>query len=275
MSIQSISNRSNIIYKSNSIKDAVIYEDHRTILSVLYFLKEQEKLQDSFDIVMFDYHDDYLNPSPTALKKIFSFLKKPSQEKLNEIVEYHLSTLDDDWVKAGMELGLINNVFLFNSEQSSLGLRNQYDTQKFGKKFMYNIGPVWGALGFQGALNYLPDKTFQPLWNDFGWNLNNGKFQFHPNRKKYILDIDLDCFSTKILGRTIAIPEEVLQLKLTEYCPNTYHHYHSAYEFMLDLLKNSELATICFESECCGGIRESHKIFNWADGLFFENELGG
>jgi len=43
---------------------------------------------------------------------------------------------------------------------------------------------------------------------------------------------------------------------------------------MKELISNSELTTICFESDCCGGIRQSQKIFNMVDEILFDNEIG-
>jgi len=48
----------------------------------------------------------------------------------------------------------------------------------------------------------------------------------------------------------------------------------SVQSFMKKLIRDSELVTLCFENECCGGVREAHKIFNIVDSVLFENELG-
>lgn len=272
--ISGISQRSNIIHKSTTDNDVVIYEDHRTIINVLYHLYEQRQLTQPLDIVMFDYHDDYCHPKQETIKKLHKFLKKPSKEELNKIVEFDLNPLDDDWVKTGMELGLIGNVFLFNAEQSSVGFREGYKTKNFGTHYLYNIGDVWAALGYHGLLNDPIKNEYQPLWDDFGWELNDGKFQFKQDRRKFIFDIDLDCFSTRILDKTIAIPDEIIIPKLTEYGRSCYHYYPSSQEFMKDLIKDSELVTLCFENGCCGGIRQAYKIFNMVDEVLFDNQLG-
>jgi hypothetical protein len=272
--IYSIAHRANINHKITSESEVIIYEDHRTILNVIYHLKNERNITSGLDIIMFDKHDDFCTPRASALRKVSSFLKTPSPEKLFQIVEFDLNVLDDDWVKMGMELGLIGNVFLFNSDESSVHIREAYKTKKFGTKYLYNIGDVWSALGYHGKLNDPIKREYTQLWNDLGWEMIDGKFRLSANRPKFIFDIDLDCFSTQILGKTIAIPEEIIIPRLTDYSNPSYHYYHNSQKFMKDLIKYSEIVTLCFENGCCGGIREAHKIFNMVDYVLFENELG-
>ena len=274
-SIQDIAQRANINHKNTSENEVVIYEDHRTILNVLYHLKTKRNIEEPFDLVMFDNHDDFCEVKPSTKKRITNFLKKPSVEKLYQIVEFDLSTMDDDWVKAGMELGLIGNVFLFNSEKCSIRHEAAYVTKKFGTKYLYNVGDVWSALGYHSILNDPIKTEYTQFWTDFGWELQEGYFRFSNNKRKFIFDIDLDCFSTQILDKTIAIPEDVLIPKLMDFSRPQYHYYHNSKDFMKDLIKDSELVTICFENGCCGGIRQAHKIFNIVDYVLFDNELGG
>lgn len=268
-----ISFRANINHKLTSMNEVVIFEDHRTILNVLFYLKEKRKLTEPLDIIMFDNHDDFCNPRTDALKKISNFLKNPSLQKLYPIIEFDLGPLDDDWVKVGMELNLIGNVFLFNSDECSISKKEDYKTKKFGTKRLYNLGNVWSALGYHGILND-PVKTYnQDLWDDLGWDFKNGKFKIKENRNPFIFDIDLDCFSIQILDKTIAIPDEVIIPKLTEPKVPSYHYYYSSAEFMKDLIKKSEIVTLCYENGCCGGIRQSQKIFKMVDYVLFDNEL--
>lgn len=269
-----IANRSNINHKSTSQNEVVIYEDHRTIINVLYFLLEKRNLEKSIDLIMFDNHDDYCPPRESTVKKIMEFLKAPNKQELNQIVEFDLAPLDDDWVKVGMELGLINNVFLFNSDETRVELRKEYVTQNFGTKYLYNLGNVWSALGYHGFLNDPIKNEYQILWDDFGWELNEGKFDFKKDRRKFVFDIDLDCFSTRIMDKTIAIPEEIIIEKLTEQNRPSYHYYYSSQQFMKQLIRDAEMVTICYENGCCGGIREAQKNFNMVDSVLFDNEIG-
>lgn len=269
-----IAQRSNINHKSTSENEVIIFEDHRTIINVLYFLIEKRDLKESVDLIMFDNHDDYCHPRENTVKKIVEFLKNPNTEELNQIVEFDLNPLDDDWVKVGMELGLINNVFLFNSDETRVGFREEYETQTYGTKYLYNLGDVWSALGYHGYLNDPIKDEYQVLWDDFGWELKDGKFDFKEDRRKFVFDIDLDCFSTRIMDKTIAIPEEIIIERLTQHSRASYHYYYSSQQFMKELIRRAEMVTMCYENGCCGGIREAHKIFNMVDYVLFDNEIG-
>ena len=158
--LNELSKRANINHKRTDISEVIIYEDHRTILNVLYFLKTKKQLDFPIDIIMFDDHDDGIEPSKSAIKKITSFNKnQPEIEDFWKFTEFNLRSLDDDWVKAGMQLGLINNVFLFHSSKSGINFFEEYQTIDFGLKKIYNIGEVWDALGHRGCLEDLIKRT--------------------------------------------------------------------------------------------------------------------
>lgn len=276
--LHEIGKRSNINHVSTTHAEAVIYEDHRTILNVLYFLKINRRIDGPIDIFLFDRHDDGCHPNLEGLPEVGKFLDEGlSAEEFWTFVEFKLSHLDDDWVKVGMELGLINNCFLFNAQESDIQFKEEYTTQRFGAKKTYNLGKVWSALGFRGYLDdRIKKKDYGELWDDIGWLYNDTthKFEFNP-RNKFVLDFDLDCFTVDVLEKTIAIPEDIFFNKFRSCIRPTYHYYYSAEYFIKELIRKSELVTICFESGCCGGYRECFKVFQMVDELFFENELGG
>ncbi|MBU7569073.1 MAG: hypothetical protein KAF41_00325 [Flavobacterium sp.] len=274
--ISDLSKRSNINTKRTYNSEVVIYEDHRTILNVLYFLKTNGLADFPIDLFMFDDHDDFLNPSESALQRIAEFNDNaPTEREFWSFTEFDLKTLDDDWVKAGMELGLINNVFLFHSSQASYSFSDSYATQNFGEKRVYNLGGVWDALTFHGCLDdFSNEAEYGQLWEDIGWVKNNGKFEF-VRENNFIVDFDLDCFSTYIINKNYAIPEEILIKNFEEYRRSENHYYGTASMFVKKLIEESALTTVCFENNSCGGIRESHKIFETFDYLFFDREIGG
>lgn len=270
-----LSHRANINDKTTSSGKVIIYEDHRTILNVLFLLKTQGKLDCPIDIILFDDHDDACVPSKIALKKIEEFNEnEPDIRDFWTFTEFDLKFLDDDWVKAGMELNLINNIFLFNSNESSINFVENYETKQFGTKKIYNLGNVWDALSYKGCLNdAIMESENGQLWDDFGWKKNGDfKFEFKP-KNKFIVDFDLDCFSIELLDNRIAIPEEILYEKITTYFRPEYHHFGTAQIFIKHIINNSEFSTICFENGCCGGYQQAFKIFESVNDLFFENEI--
>ncbi len=271
----SLSHRSNINKKYTENSDVYIYEDHRTILNVLYVLKDEFKTP--LDIFMFDDHDDACHPSKDVLEIAQKFaINNPSFEDFWSFIEFKLSGLDDDWVIIGMELGLINNVFLFHSSRSSISFVEKYETKHFGTKNIYNIGDVWDELSHRGCLeDIVKIDEYGELWDDMGWNYSKKDYRFHFEPKNnFIVDFDLDCFTTTILDKLMAIPEELLIEKFKESLYPDHHYYHTSESFVRDLIKKSEFTTMCFENGCCGGIRESYKIFETVDYLFFDNKIG-
>lgn len=269
-----LSRLNNVNLKATSISQVAVYEDHRTLINVLFQLSEAYGDREPFDLIMFDNHDDFCHVSESVGDKLEKVLETRCKRELSTIVEFDLNGLDDNWVTAGMELGLIGNVFLFNSNESGIDFRESYQTRRFGIHHMYNMGNVWSVIGHRGELNDPIKNQFRPLWDDFGWELHEGKFYFKEKRNRFVFDIDLDCFSTSILDKTVAIPEELIIERLTENLHPSYHHYYTAQAFMKELIRKSELVTLCFENGCCGGFRESHKIFNMVDYVLFDNELG-
>lgn len=269
--------RSNINKKNTKHSDVYIYEDHRTILNVLFTLKKQKKLDASIDIFMFDDHDDAVHLSKEIVEIAQEYaIELPSYEDFWMFTEFKLRGMDDDWVIAGMELGLINNVFLFNSSKSSISFLEEYQTREFGIKKIYNLGDVWDALSYKGYLeDIVKQDEYKQLWEDIGWEYSKeeGRFSFKP-QNEFIIDFDLDCFTTSILGKLMAIPKDLLISKFREPLHPDYHYFFTSEEFVRCLIRKSEFTTMCFESGCCGGIRESHKIFDTVDYLFFDNEIG-
>lgn len=270
-----ISNRTNINHKRTQLNEVIIYEDHRTILNVLFLLKKKSNEFSPVDIIMFDKHDDFKNLKSSTLDRVKKFLDDPSEIKLNQLVEFEISFLDDDWVKCGMELGLINNVFLFNAKDTHVRNFEEYETNSFGNKFLYNIGDVWDSISDRGALGDIANQDYDRLRRSLNWKkLESGKLGFGGKMNPFVFDIDLDCFSTEVLDRTISIPRKILYEKLSSKEDLKNVEYSSTIDFVRDLITKSEVVTICLESNFCGGIREAQKIFNSIDDLLFDGELG-
>jgi len=272
-----LSQRANINVKHTTNSDVIVYEDHRTILNVLFLLRKENRDSFPLNIVLFDNHDDACTPSKDALKIISKFNRKePSLRDFWSFTEFDLKGMDDDWVKAGMELGLIENFFLFNATESSLSFQQDYRTKSYGIKRLYNIGTVWDALAHRGRLyDVVKHAEFGELWSDFGWvyDKESGRFNFQPVRP-FVLDFDLDCFSTTVLDKRIAIPKELLNNKFEDEHRPSHHYYFTYQSFVQDLINKSAITTLCFENNFCGGFNQAHEIFKIVDDLFFDGEIG-
>ena len=275
--INELSYRANINLRTINSKDVVLYEDHRTILNVLFYLKIKTPTSFPLNVILFDDHDDAGIPAKEALAQIEKFLaKEPTLREFWSFTEFDLRNRDDDWIKAGMELGLVNNLFLFNSKESVLSFESMYRTKKFGTKKIYNLGFIWDALVDKGCLNATFNKVeFGSMWKDFGWKFNKkyDRHIFNPG-KQFIVDFDLDCFTTEILNKRLAIPEEVLFEKFSKSVKTCNHLVFNCQDFVKELIQKSLITTMCFESTYCGGFRQSFRAFEMVDYLFFDNQLG-
>ncbi|WP_159474768.1 hypothetical protein [Chryseobacterium sp. 18068] len=271
-----LSHRANINKQYATGKDVYIYEDHRTILNILFAKKFNTEVQFPVNIILFDNHDDGCELDKSILKIITKFNKnEPSLRDFWSFTEFDLSGMDDDWVKAGMELNLIKNVFLFNSTESSIYFVEKYKTKNFGEKKIYNLGNIWDSISHRGYFNdVIKRNDYGELWDDFGWKYTKkeGVFTFSPDTK-FIVDFDLDCFSTEILDKRMAIPQEILYEKFISRYRRDYHYFYSSQDFVKELISKSEFSTICFENQFCGGFNESFKIFNYINELFFDSKI--
>jgi len=224
---------------------------------------------------MFDNHADNCPPSEDKLNKIKRYGRNlPSINTFWNFTEFDLNCSDDDWVKTGMQLGFINNVFLFHSTQSGITNVEEYQT-RFGTKKIYNLSEVWNAMSI---LDY-NTIGFEELREDIGWVFieSEGRFEFQP-KNNFILDFDLDCFTTTLsdgiteIPETKAFPEDILIQRFMEKLEHC--SFYNSVSFVKELIEKSKMTTMCFENTYCGGIRESMKIFNTVDYLFFDGQIG-
>jgi len=106
--------------------------------------------------------------------------------------------LDDDWIKAGMGLGLIGDGVVF-------GVRDPYDPddlQNFVDSegtahYLEILGVFPGpALEYQGPLSDLAlGPKWKRLWDLIGWEyVPQSAFRFKETSERILVDIDLDAF---------------------------------------------------------------------------------
>lgn len=118
---------------------------------------------------------------------------------LIELCRHDLRALDDDWIKAGMELGLITDAVVF-------GVHDQTDARRAG------VGPLTDHTGqthrffalrlprselmHQGRLSDLAYATeYRDIWEALNWDSGAGGFAFRQTDQALFLTLDLDCFA--------------------------------------------------------------------------------
>ena len=276
-----LSNRSNInVYNypeqygyEKKDRRIIIYDDHRTILDVLYYAIQEGHFGEEIPtIISLDHHDDAVRLSPEQKRKASavrkSCLKKRNDVKLWKYVEFELCGLDDDWVRAGMELGIIKNYIGIGHSSAADNIDQGYEQYRSGDKVLHHLysnGHLDSVLGNRGVIGDMlynwPQKQ-KDLFDDIQWH--NGQFDDEPI-VPFVLDIDLDCFSTDCEGRTMAWPETIFAER---YIDN-----FKVNSFVRQLISRSSLITICREFGCCGGIGESNRILELLDYYWFSGVL--
>lgn len=262
--MKELNKRANVRVKEFKGKDIVIYEDHRYLLNVLYHARSEAVLTGPVDLVRFDLHYDDLIPSTEALKKIAEYRSEtPDLREFWNFTEFDLKSDDDDWLRAGYELGWIGNNILFNV--CSGDYMPQVHKDKEGNEHhLTDMGYIWEAIERKGSLRQADEKNAS-AFDMIGWDGNEFKDEYKP----YVLDIDLDAFSVEIFGERMACPEEVLlnHLRRKNQFP------YNSLQFMEKLIERSLFVSICTESLYCGGIAEAHKILSFLDRNLFGNQL--
>lgn len=276
MSIYGLSNHTNIEVYSFHDKYIILYDDHRSILNVLFETKKLGLFSTTPNIIFFDKHDDACNPQINA-KDLF---EKWGIERIEDVssrdfwsfVEFDLSGLDDDWLLAGMELGLIKHaVVIGQTENSNMrDLNNLFESSDGEVHELFDIYHLNYSLGSRGCLgdNVIKEPYYENVRNIFEYNQppygRHDKFSKEVTNP-IVLDFDLDCFTTECENNVYAWPEAIFREK--------YYDNEEVRHFMHKLINRSTIITICREPTCCGGLGESNKILGYLDRYFFDGCL--
>lgn len=266
--------RSNIITRKYYDTDVFIYEDHRYILNILFSAFHSKKLIEPPTLVYFDKHDDGKGPmvSIDRLKSIRN--RKIDQKEMWDFVEWEISTQDDDWLKVGMELGLIGDAILIGCNEASnfRDFRNTYIDHLSKEHLIFKVSHIWNGLSHQGWLvDRAQESKYSEIWDLLGIE-NNSYISINAEKQKtkVILDFDLDCFTTKFLEDTLPWPYEYFNKYFRSPCGRNYYR---PKEFTDMLLRTVEFITIARETDYCGSFHNNALIFDSINDIIFDNKL--
>lgn len=254
----------------------VLYDDHRCILNALFEAKKLGLFKTTPNLIFFDRHDDACNPG-ICQKDLFErwHVEKIEDVSSNDFwsfVEFDLNILDDDWLLAGMELGLINHAVVIGQYDNSnmQSKDHKYKSTDGVIHEMYDIPHLNQSIDSRGCLgdSIIKLPYYKSVREIFEYNL---PIQGHYSRfsekvsQPFVLDFDLDCFTIDIENKTLAWPEAIFR--------EMYSGNRRVLSFMQQLMRRSTFITICREPECCGGLGESNKILGYLDKYFFDGCL--
>lgn len=242
----------------------ILYEDHRSLLNVLFEARRLIGLS-SPNLIYFDYHDDAVGG--WTLPRILDTLGRRSFDEVAprefwSFVEFDLGERDNDWLVAGMEAGLIRDAVLVGLQNYDKMVRPHIDSSGRVHHY-YSIPHLDFSLSAVGPLcigerNCIHDKIREV----FGYS--DGIFD--ANYPPFVLDFDLGCFAADFVEKTIAWPERLFREKYVG-------ENGQISDFMKKLAARASVVTICRESGCCGGIGEANKILSYLDRYFFDGTL--
>lgn len=275
-SINDLLQHTNIEVYSFKDKNIILYDDHRSILNVLFETKKLGLFSTTPNLIFFDKHDDACNPRIN----VKDLLEKWGVERIEDVssrdfwsfVEFELSGLDDDWLLAGMELGLINHAVVIGQEENTNihDMNNMFESSDGILHELFDISHLDWSIGSRGCLgdNVIKEGYYENVRNIFEYNQPPyGRYDKFSREVTvpFVLDFDLDCFTTECDNKTYAWPEDIFKKK--------YVYNEDVKYFMNRLINRSTIITICREPACCGGLGESNKILGYLDCYFFDGCL--
>ena len=262
---------------STNTHRCLLHEDHRWVLPIILQAQLYGDLPSPCDVIMFDAHDDAIEPA--CIQTIADFRNKGlTTQAIIDLCHHHLKELDDDWVKAGMELGLIRDIVIFGVEERSGSFGSQTYTDHLGDKHKIRLAkfPNRGSLGFKRELSDV-DRSYahQDLWDLLGWVYETGKgFDFAAGREKVLLDFDLDCFLMIWKGYYFSWADKVFEGELLN--ESNYHSTDgwSGQKFIHGLIKKAGLITIARETEMYSrDNRIAEELLQKMNHYMFDNQL--
>ncbi len=247
--------------KQTYINDApcILHEDHRWVLPLVCVAQGEGLLPKPCTVIMFDRHHDALDPSNAAMQDLRRLRLAPEPYGVVSVCAERLKKIDDDWLKAGMELGLFGDVAIFGVDHC-FGMENQIYTDQSGGRHRIEISHLpRAALSYQGSLcDAIRRDDFGSLWEILGWSLSWRSAQFLSGLPKVFLTVDLDCFAIEWDEYIFAWPTKVFEREFLE--PRTFGW--TGQSFFQELVNKAGLVTIARESGCCGGRADAENILN-------------
>jgi hypothetical protein len=139
----------------------IIHEDHRWLLPIANFAQEMNLIPKPCTLVMFDAHKDSVDP--TCLEVLSAARASLTSQQLVDICQTQLRILDDDWVKAGIELGIFGDAVVFGGwrgeELHDVDVYQDKATSQ-NHRFIKSGLPLH-ALAYQGELS---DRAVRPVY---------------------------------------------------------------------------------------------------------------
>lgn len=260
--------------------DCFLHDHHRWVLPIIFWAQEKRLIPELCTVVMFDKHPDAREPKEECMEEIYLIRESGcTTNKIISLCETKLNFLDDDWVIAGMELGLIGDIVIFGARWGDLNVPKTYHDHRGNLHRIELLGLPYGELEFKGSLSDICYReSLSELWDTLKWERNSGgRFFFNRTADKILLDFDLDCFSCSCMNYTIPWHDDVFIEEF--FTPSEYRTTRgwTGKMFLKGLMDQAGLLTIAREPGCCGGPKHGEKyadyILKKVNYFLFDNGL--
>jgi hypothetical protein len=251
-----------------------LHDDHRFVLPLIFSSQQAERLPRPCKIIMFDRHHDALLPRTQDVIAEIDTMRCNGfgLEELIAFCNARLCANDDDWIKAGMGLGLISDGVVFGVEDcGNPDLETFRDSQGIDHRFKILSTFPGPALEEHGELVDLARADeFRPAWDVLEWNHVPGEgFRFHPRGGHILLDIDLDAFVMCWSDYVFPWENEVFE---DRFLKRTTQRWNGK-QFFRELVSRAGLLTIAREPRCCGNRTKARVVWNRINKFLFDQRL--
>ncbi|MFC2022102.1 hypothetical protein ACFLTR_02660 [Chloroflexota bacterium] len=275
MVLEEIRKRTNYRILPFNNTHVVLYDSHRCIIPVLWQAANEKLINTPCTLIYFDRHSDALKPGEETLKRIKEILSRQSEFKdIFNLTEFHLHSINDNWLYTAMELNLIGDAVLIGGSKNSPPDQQAYTDHQSKLHKLYDIPSLDEALSYQGRLSdrFRRDE-FQPLWDTLGWEFSNGHFNMKED-EPILLDFDLDYFSFQ--WRCIITKAWLPEFFHREFLePNWYETTTgwTGQRFVKSLLNRAPIITVAKQTAICGGELEVANILRELNNILFDGCL--
>jgi hypothetical protein len=251
-----------------------LHTDHRWMLPILRWAQIAGKLPTPTGLVTFDRHHDALPPrNPTAVACLAD--RPPSVADLTQLCVSGLSTLDDDWITTGMELGIISDAAVFGVDDRGPDILQEFvDSNGVSHRVFFCALPT-DALDHQGELSDVARQhALAPFWSFLSWRPKPKPGSgFEPARTLFALDFDLDCFVIPWWDYHLVWTDEVWEGEFLECSTQWSTSGYTGVAWLDELASRAGLVTFATEPNCCGGVPKSNKVWQDLNRYLFDNRL--
>jgi hypothetical protein len=256
---------------------AFAHDDHRFVLMLTHYAQEQGLLPRPCKVVMLDRHSDALEPrsDESAMERISEMCSHGfDYEKLLSVTRDVLSGLDDDWLVAGMEMGMFSDAVLFGVDDIGGRGETRRSDHRTDEHVIWINGSMPGELlGHQGNLSdSARGYEVASLWEILDWKVEEGRFKFVSD-ESVLLTIDLDAFVVDWEGFVFPWPEEVWRRRFETASTHWTTAGLTGTSFMKQVLDRTGLLAVAREPIHCGGENKMRIVFDDLNDFVFDGKL--